>query len=250
MPVSFIPTPSGNIGVPDADINLTKYSTQYTDFMTAISSGGGVYCDSLTFVTSNAGAGGSFSSTTTGVDATFKALGVAQQYSGTGAGTSSNYTALNGSSFRAGISTLVAVFRSWLDSVGSVAEGYEWTAGFIDNSAASQQHTDGAYFRFLGDGVNTNYSCVTSAGGVRTTTVTTVPVVINTEHIFEVQINEAGTQVVFFIDGVVVATHTTNIPGAGQLFAPGFKMHKTVGTAQRYAYYDWFKFQASWIGGR
>jgi hypothetical protein len=57
-----------------------------------------------------------------------------------------------------------------------------------------------------------NWQCVTSVSGVRTLTTTTTAVSANTWTKLRIEVNAAGTSVTFYINGTLVATHTTNIP--------------------------------------
>jgi len=67
----------------------------------------------------------------------------------------------------------------------------------------------GVYFRATNSDA---IEFVTRNGNVETVTATGVNLVTNTFNKYEISINSAATQVIAKIDGVVVATHTTNIP--------------------------------------
>jgi hypothetical protein len=68
---------------------------------------------------------------------------------------------------------------------------------------------DGCHFRSDNGG---NWVAVTREGGVETATDTTIPVALNTYRNFRIQIEADRSAVRFYIDGVLRATHTTNIP--------------------------------------
>lgn len=71
--------------------------------------------------------------------------------------------------------------------------------------------TDGCYFEYS-DNVNSgNWQLVCISGGVATTTNTAIPATTGF-HGFAVNINAAGTSVVFYYDGVESGTISTNIP--------------------------------------
>jgi hypothetical protein len=74
---------------------------------------------------------------------------------------------------------------------------------------------NGIYFR-VQNGQAIDF--VTRAAGVETLTSTGVSFSPNTFKSLEIVINSAGTQVIAKIDGVTVATHTTNIPTARIIF--------------------------------
>lgn len=67
-------------------------------------------------------------------------------------------------------------------------------------------------FRIDVTSANTALIAVTKTGASETTTTTSVTEVINTRHTFE--IIATSTQILYYIDGVLEATHTTNIPTA------------------------------------
>jgi hypothetical protein len=202
--------------------------------------GSAVTTGSYGFQTSNAGTG---ATTTTGnttfMNTTQRAMGVAVMTTGTTTtGRTMVFTA--STAFVAGYAQLTAESRLWLPSTGLITDPFEFTFGFIDNNGGTQEHTDGAYFRFLGNGTNINWEIVTSAANVRTTTTTSSPVLINNPQVFSLVINEDATLVQFFIDGVSVGSHTTNIPNAGQFFGYGWKLLKaSAGTTAQLAYVDW-----------
>lgn len=59
------------------------------------------------------------------------------------------------------------------------------------------------------------WRCWTNDGvGGGTVTVTTVPFTADTTYILSIMISPDGTQIFFFINDVLVATHTTDLPGA------------------------------------
>jgi hypothetical protein len=74
--------------------------------------------------------------------------------------------------------------------------------------------TDGAYFLHDRSISTTNWICRTVSNSVSTGTQTDTGVAINTaaHQTLEVEVNAAGTQVRYWINGVLVATHSANIP--------------------------------------
>lgn len=197
----------------------------------------------------SAGTGASDQATSTGVNSTEKCIGVHEIDSGTAAnGRTTISSNIAGMTF--GYSALSFESRCAIYSLGAVGQEFEFTTGFIDNTGSGAGHVDGAYFRFQGNGVSTVWSCVTSAASVQTVTTTAVPGLTTVHSRFLVQANEAGTSVSFIIDGVTVATHTTNIPTGTQFFGYGAKIINTVGTTNYSATLDYFKPKATWSGGR
>lgn len=101
-------------------------------------------------------------------------------------------------------------------------------AGFMDSVSA--EPTDGCYFRYT-DGVNSGkWQAVTRSNGTETATDTGVAPVADTWHLMSIDVNAAGTSVVFAIDGSTV-TNTTNIPtGAGRETGYAISANKSAGT--------------------
>ena len=57
-----------------------------------------------------------------------------------------------------------------------------------------------------------NWACITRNGGSETRTTTSVAMNNSTSRTLRISINSAFSSVTFYIDGTLVATHTTNIP--------------------------------------
>jgi hypothetical protein len=78
--------------------------------------------------------------------------------------------------------------------------------------ANSADSTDGIYFRYTHTENGGDWTCVTRANSVETATDSTIAVVAGTNYWLECVVNAAGTQVEFYINGVLRATHNTNVP--------------------------------------
>jgi hypothetical protein len=85
-----------------------------------------------------------------------------------------------------------------------------------------------------------NWRAVTINAGVRTITDTGIAVSATTFQKLRCEINALGTQVLFYINGVLVATHITNIP-TGDSKKLGFSNYiaKTIGTTACIMYSDY-----------
>ena len=213
--------------------------------------GGTVSTGSYAFTVTSSGLGAqSVTGDTTFVNTTGRAIGVARIESGTAVTARSTvHTGLT--SFATGYCAYDFQCRATLNSIGTVGDTYEATFGFIDNSGAAPQHVDGVYFRFFGDGVNTNWECVTSNASVRTTVTTSTPVLVNNLIIFQIIINEAGTEAQFYVNGVLVATINTNLPTGANLFGMGAKMAKIAGAVIEYnMFIDWIQCKATYSAPR
>jgi len=84
------------------------------------------------------------------------------------------------------------------------------------------------------DGQTTpNFKCYTRNAGTSTLTITTIPVVAGQWYKLRIEINGARTQVLYYINNVLVATHTTNIPLATIGMSLACIMQKYVGINSR-----------------
>lgn len=127
----------------------------------------------------------------------------------------------------------------YMTTLSDVAERYAFIAGFFNTPTAIDQG-HGAFFEYDEGGVagggsaSPNWKCVTADNAARTRTTTTVAVTAGVFQKLEIDVNAAGTEVVFKIGGVVVATHTTNIPTlSSRRTGTGFHLIKSIGTTAR-----------------
>jgi hypothetical protein len=106
-------------------------------------------------------------------------------------------------------------------------------AGWADSQTAAGvdsvefQYTDAA-------GTGAAWDCVTRANSVETRTTVGSNLVAFQFYILKITVDAAGTEVNFYLDDVLVATHTTNIPtGTAQATGALVQIRKTVGTTGR-----------------
>ena len=83
--------------------------------------------------------------------------------------------------------------------------------GFVGHAVPSGPGYAFAGFRFSTAAGDTDFMCVCSTGGADTVVSSGVPVDINTSHRFAFAFTSGGS-VVFYIDGALVATISTNLP--------------------------------------
>jgi len=104
-------------------------------------------------------------------------------------------------------------------------------------SSITGESANGAFFRYT-DGTNSGkWQAVTRNNSSETATDTGVTAATSAYARFAIWCNAAGTSVVFFINGVAVATHTANIPTAsGREFGYGVMCLRSAGTASLDAY--------------
>lgn len=120
--------------------------------------------------------------------------------------------------------------------LSSAAQRYGAVVGFISVGTAIDQ-TNAVLFEYDEGGVATggsaspNWKCVTADNAARTRTTTSVAVTDATFQTLMIIINAAGTQAGFYINGALVASHTTNIPtAAARRVGAGWQIIKSVGT--------------------
>jgi hypothetical protein len=152
-------------------------------------------------------------------------------------GTLSNGTAriATNSQYQLGGGKILNEYALGLITLSNSTDRYVSIIGFQDSYGTANQ-TDGIYFLYdeggvsSGSAVSPNWQCVTSSNSVRTFTTTSVTA--NTAYKkFKIVINDNATEVLFYIDNVLVATHTTNIPsGSARLCSWGIMTTKTAGT--------------------
>lgn len=194
-----------------------------------------------------AGTGNSTQSGVYGMDNVERALGVSQTDTGTTAtGRRTVATTLN--TLTTGLGRLRCGFRLAIEQLSTGGDTFTQYLGFINNSG-SGDHNAGAYFRYT-HGVNGGrWEAVTaSGGGSPTRTAVDTGVAADTLYsIFEVEIAEDTSSAKFYINGVLVATISTNLPPtsttANFTFGFGWKIEKSVGTTQCNVSVDWAYFE-------
>ena len=140
---------------------------------------------------------------------------------------------------QAGTSELYYETALYLDDLSYSTNTFYIHAGFFDSLTAVG--TNAIRFEYT-DAVGTGaqWDCVTRSASTETRTSVGSNVVLQQWYKLAILVNAAGTSVEFYIDGLLVATHTTNIPtGTGKRMGSGYNMKKTVGTAQRDLWCDY-----------
>jgi hypothetical protein len=137
-----------------------------------------------------------------------------------------------------------------INTLSTALERYRMIFGFgsvISNSA----ETNGVFITYdeggtaNGTTASANWQCVTVDNSVRTLTTSTTAVTASAWNKLRIEINAAGTSVTFYVNGVSIATHTTNIPLASnsRYFLMKTGVAKTIGTATRGFYCDYIGYE-------
>jgi hypothetical protein len=200
---------------------------------------------------------GASAGTTTGTtSARRNVIGVAQSTTGTtatGRATVVSSTAMT--TFGGGAWVLECAVDS-IPILSTVTERYSYGVGFMDNAAANLI-TDGAILLYDEGGVTTgsaasaNWQCVSANAGNRTYTTSSIPVTTGRQKL-RIEVNAAGTQVLFYVNGALAATHLTSsghhIPTTvhTSVFGMGWVLLKSIGNTARVVNTDYFKVQCDY----
>jgi hypothetical protein len=140
------------------------------------------------------------------------------------------------------------VYEYRINGINSLSDGtnrYALVVGFFDTQSAANQ-VDGIYFLYDEGGVSTgsaasaNWQTVTVSNSNRTFN-TTSTAVVTTGTTLRIEVDASGTNVDYYIDGVITATsHTTNIPtGTARAVGFGMLLIKSIGTTARILHTDY-----------
>ncbi len=138
---------------------------------------------------------------------------------------SSAYQGDSGDQYTVGTGEIIWEQDFCLPDLSTAAEEYTLIAGLLD---VSNTYDEGFKFRYSRI-VSTFWQCLTVGSGGTTTTTTTVAVAPDVKIKLKVVLNAAGTSVGYYINGALVATHTTNI--TAENIGAWFRMLKTAVTA-------------------
>lgn len=158
------------------------------------------------------------------------AIGAVQGTLGTVATNRISVASPSMSGFRLGQGVAKFASKLRLASLSDATNTWVLRNGFIDSVFV--ETVDGVFFRYT-NGVNAGkFEAVTRNNNVETVLDTLVTAAANTTYKFEIEINGAGTNAVFKINGAIVANSATNIPtGAGRETGYGIYAQRTLGTA-------------------
>ena len=147
------------------------------------------------------------------------------------------------------------VFETFVcvETLSTALERFRFVTGF-GNAATNGSEQNGAIFTYDEGGIQNgtiaspNWQCVTSVANVRTLTTTTTAVTAGAWVKLRIEVNAAATSVTFFINGTLVATHTTNIPTWLSSASPrGFNVKqsilKSIGITNRSVFCDYLGYE-------
>ena len=219
------------------DIDL--FYSEQTDFLDVVVPIGG-------FSFTSSGAGATYTISEYGVNTTENAIGVLGLETGT---TTTGYTIgyhCGGGGINMVRFGTAAFTMKWRLAVSAVSDGtdtYHISFGFSEAASSSKDMTDGAYFTYTHSVNSGNWQAVTASASTRTTTNLATPPSTSFQT-FEIRVNEAATEVTFYLNGTLVATHTTNIPTADTV-GVNINIVKSAGTNERILYADYYYFKST-----
>lgn len=141
-----------------------------------------------------------------------------------------------------------------ITTTSNSTERFQLAIGFIDTYTAANQ-VDGVYFLYDEGGVSTgstatgNWQTVSTSNSSRTfnqNAANPTAVAQGTWCTLRIEINAAGTEAVFKVNGTIIGTHTSTIPtGAGRELGFGWLMIKSLGTTARTVDFDYLSSQCA-----
>lgn len=165
-------------------------------------------------------------------------VGVVQMTPGT---TATGYAEIIGGASVLGTAEWFYECRSELGTLSDTGNEYWAEMGMYQTQSALTSQL-GVYFLYDRAGTrgvaSTFWQCVTLDGSGSTKTTTSVAAALAKWNRFTIEVNAAATSVVFKINGVTVATHTTNILTSPAIY-PKASIQKTVGVNLRHLYVDY-----------
>lgn len=201
-----------------------KYISEYDDFTTATVTG------RLNFVSTVSGTGAAIIRNNAISDTSV--FGNTQLSTGTTAVGRSSFSLALDSTYFNGIQHSIE-WKMRLDALSTTGvEQFFVYCGWGDNTGAGDQ-VDGVYFKYDAS-VSTNWLAVTSSNSIREVTNTGVLATAIGYHKFSISVNSTGTQALFYINKVLVATNTLNISTSqARACGPLVKIEKSVGIGAR-----------------
>lgn len=120
-------------------------------------------------------------------------------------------------------------------TLSDATELFVVSLGFGDNFSAAGLPTDGAIFTYSSSSAQYTNTTKWSGMTLNNTASTEVPssITVTAGQFYQLRIdaNAAGTQIDFYVDGVLIGSSSTNIPtSAGREFGLGYKIEKLAGT--------------------
>ena len=218
----------------------------FTDFISA-----GSATPNLVVITGGTGATTTKATTTAVPNQTANQIGICQYQTGT---TSTGWAAhINDNqgalAFSFGGGSWVYETFIEVDTLSTLTEQFRFLTGFATQGSVANE-VNGIIFTYDSGGTRNgtiaspNWQCVTSDNSTRTLTTTSVAVTTTWTKL-RIEINAAATEVKFYINGTLVATHTQNIPtfANSRFLIMKQQLVKSAGTTNRSVYCDYLLYE-------
>lgn len=136
--------------------------------------------------------------------------------------------------------------RCAIDALSDGTDTYHIRLGFMDAFTTGAAIVDGAYFRYTHGTNSGKWQAVTISNSTETAEDTGITAEVTVFHVFKIVVNEAATQVDFYIDGTKTNDITTNIiNSSSRLTGKALTIEKTAGSTARHLYTDYLAFAVS-----
>jgi hypothetical protein len=137
-----------------------------------------------------------------------------------------------------------------LINLSTATDRFRIISGFGSSTGAASE-SDGVLFTYDEGGsangtvASANWQCVTASNSVRTLTTTSTAVTTGSWIKLRIEVNAAGTSAAFYVNGTLVATHTTNIPlgSASRFVLVKQGIFKTIGINNRIMWVDYLGYE-------
>lgn len=122
-----------------------------------------------------------------------------------------------------------------IQTLSTITDRFRLIFGFGSGTTSSTE-TDGVFLTYdeggtaNGTAASANWQCVTVQSSIRTLTTTTTAVTAAAWLKLRIEINAAATSVAFYVNGTLIATHTTNIPVPNRYVLVKHGIAKAIGT--------------------
>lgn len=173
---------------------------------------------------------------TTGCNTTENCFGVYEMTTGTT--TTGRVSIYNSGTWALGSHKIDYGVRFSLTTLSDGTDTYTVYAGLCDNPGSGNV-TDGVFFRYTHSENGGRWQAMVADAGSRVSADTGVAPTATVNQVFRIVVNQAGTEALFYIDGVLRNTVTSGLPGAGDFTLFNNKIEKSAGTNTRAMSIDW-----------
>jgi len=139
--------------------------------------------------------------------------------------------------------------RSQFGTLSNATDEYIYRFGISNDTTSNGVGSSEIGFRYDRATDGANWQCITRSGGTETKTDSGVAVTASTTganmQVLEFTVNEAASSVTFQIDGVDVATHTTNIPANRMGYGCEIEASTAYTTNEAVVGIDWLRFECT-----